>query len=64
MRSRQCRSYQWGFTVVEVAVVATIVAVLSAMAVPVVRYTVKRVTLEEPDDILFTDVIEPVEAHP
>jgi general secretion pathway protein G len=31
-----------GFTIVEVAVVATIVAVLAGMAVPVVRYTVKR----------------------
>ena len=31
-----------GFTVVELAIVAVMVSILSAMAVPVVRYTVKR----------------------
>lgn len=31
-----------GFTVVELAIVAVMVGILSAMAVPVVRYTVKR----------------------
>ena len=31
-----------GFTVVELAVVATMVAILAAMAVPVARYTLKR----------------------
>jgi general secretion pathway protein G len=31
-----------GFTVVEVAIVAVMVSILSAMAIPVVRYTVKR----------------------
>lgn len=31
-----------GFTVVELAIVAVMVSVLSAMAVPVVRYTVRR----------------------
>jgi general secretion pathway protein G len=33
---------QTGFTVVELAIVAVMVSILSAMAVPVVRYTVKR----------------------
>jgi len=33
---------QAGFTMVELAVVATCVAILAAMAVPVARYTVKR----------------------
>src|SRR5215813_7446555 len=31
-----------GFTMVELAVVASIIAILAAMVVPVVRYTVKR----------------------
>jgi general secretion pathway protein G len=31
-----------GFTVVELAVVATMIAILAAMAVPVARYTLKR----------------------
>jgi general secretion pathway protein G len=31
-----------GFTVVELAVVATMIAILTAMVVPVVRYTIKR----------------------
>lgn len=31
-----------GFTVVELAIVAVMIGILSAMAVPVVRYTVKR----------------------
>ena len=31
-----------GFTVVELAIVAVMVSVLSAMAVPVVRYTIRR----------------------
>ena len=35
-------SRQSGFTMVELAVVAAIVAILAAMAVPVARYTVKR----------------------
>lgn len=38
MRSRRER----GFSVVELAIVAVMVGILSAMAVPVVRYTVKR----------------------
>ena len=33
---------QRGFTVVELAIVAVMVSILSAMAIPVVRYTVKR----------------------
>src|ERR1700737_3082175 len=35
-------SRQGGFTMVELAVVASIIAILAAMVVPVVRYTVKR----------------------
>lgn len=38
MRSQRER----GFSVVELAIVAVMVGILSAMAVPVVRYTVKR----------------------
>jgi len=38
LRPAACR----GFTVVELAVVATMIAILAAMAVPVARYTVKR----------------------
>jgi len=37
-RAAGCR----GFTVVELAVVATMVAILAAMAVPVARYTLQR----------------------
>jgi general secretion pathway protein G len=33
---------QRGFTMVELAVVASVIAILAAMVVPVVRYTVKR----------------------
>ena len=29
-----------------------------------VRHTVKRVTLEEPDDILFTEIAQPAGAMP
>jgi nitric oxide reductase subunit B len=29
-----------------------------------IRYTVKRVTLEEPDDILFTEITEPEGVEP
>ncbi|MEO8189363.1 MAG: type II secretion system protein [Acidobacteriota bacterium] len=36
------RGRQGGFTVVELAVVAAMIAILTAMVVPVVRYTVKR----------------------
>ena len=35
-------SRQRGFTMVELAVVAAVVSILAAMAVPVARYTVKR----------------------
>jgi general secretion pathway protein G len=35
-------SRQAGFTMVELAVVAAVVSILAAMAVPVARYTVKR----------------------
>jgi general secretion pathway protein G len=35
-------SRQGGFTVVELAVVAAMIAILTAMVVPVARYTVKR----------------------
>ncbi len=36
------RRRQGGFTVVELAVVAAMIAILTGMVVPVVRYTVKR----------------------
>ena len=36
------RTRQGGFTVVELAVVAAMIAILTGMVVPVVRYTVKR----------------------
>jgi general secretion pathway protein G len=36
------RKRQAGFTVVELAIVAVMVSILTAMAIPVVRYTVKR----------------------
>jgi general secretion pathway protein G len=39
---RPFSSARAGFTVVELAVVASVIAILTAMAVPVVRYTVKR----------------------
>jgi len=40
-RARRSRGAP-GFTMVELAVVASIIAILAAMVVPVVRYTVKR----------------------
>ena len=36
------RSRQHGFTIVELAVVAAMIAILTAMVVPVARYTLKR----------------------
>jgi general secretion pathway protein G len=39
---RRRRFLARGFTVVELAVVATMIAILAAMAVPVARYTLKR----------------------
>lgn len=39
---RRLASGSRGFTVVELAVVATMIAILAAMAVPVARYTLKR----------------------
>ena len=42
IRRRPFSSARAGFTVVELAVVASVIAILTAMAVPVVRYTVKR----------------------
>ncbi|HEY6097656.1 MAG TPA: prepilin-type N-terminal cleavage/methylation domain-containing protein [Candidatus Deferrimicrobium sp.] len=41
-RLRPAASRQAGFTMVELAVVAAVVSILAAMAVPVARYTVKR----------------------
>jgi general secretion pathway protein G len=38
----RCTSRQGGFTVVELAVVAAMIAILTAMIVPVARYTLKR----------------------
>jgi general secretion pathway protein G len=38
----RCASRQGGFTVVELAVVAAMIAILTAMIVPVARYTLKR----------------------
>ena len=40
--SGESRRRDTGFTVVELAIVAVMVSILSAMAIPVVRYTVKR----------------------
>jgi len=39
---RRAKGVRNGFTVVELAIVAVMVSILSAMAVPVVRYTVTR----------------------
>ena len=41
-RLRPPASRQAGFTIVELAVVAAMIAILTAMVVPVARYTVKR----------------------
>jgi general secretion pathway protein G len=38
----RCASRQGGFTIVELAVVAAMIAILTAMIVPVARYTLKR----------------------
>src|SRR6202162_5847632 len=38
----RCAPRQGGFTVVELAVVAAMIAILTAMVVPVARYTLKR----------------------
>jgi general secretion pathway protein G len=39
---RPVRGRQSGFTVVELAIVAAMIAILTAMVVPIARYTVKR----------------------
>jgi len=41
-RHPPCPSRPTGFTVVELAVVAAMIAILTAMVVPVTRYTIKR----------------------
>lgn len=42
MISRLARRGSAGFTIVELAVVATMIAILAAMAVPVARYSLRR----------------------
>ena len=41
-RLAPCASRQLGFTIVELAVVAAMIAILTAMVVPVAKYTLKR----------------------
>jgi len=41
-RLTPCASRQHGFTIVELAVVAAMIAILTAMVVPVAKYTLKR----------------------